>query len=1068
MLSTAIRLSLLLGCVGSFSVYSADKNSAEIGEAVAVNASDTSNTVLEEEEPVEKIVVTGSRIRKAEFSEASPVQVIDGDISRDLGMFDAASMLQSSTQIAGVQIDNTFGGYVTDNGPGASTIGFRGLGAERTLVMLNGRRMAPAGIGGAPTSPDLNMIPGVMIQRIENLFDGASTVYGSDAVAGVANIILKKDVQGFDITAARSEPKGDGGEETVLSAMWGNTFDNGFITVGAEYNDQQAMSRGGNDFTRGCTERIWETQDGRRITRASGYGPTARGDVDSCDIYPLTNRVQFDNFFGSLYSTPGYSNVGIPGFSESNLANDYAGYMPTWVMADSNGDGIPDKVIVDGNADGYTDVDLQDPRYAYQKSDYYKDGDYRSRNKRYSIMLNGEYSFQDENNTTLYYEGLYAKRKSPSFDGGSQIFEWVPASNPFNPCGDNGINCMAAAGADWGPVDARPIINIRGDRDRSDIELSQYRTVVGVTGDIKALENIGLQNWYYDTYVSYSASKGSNNMMGISEPRLLNSLNTSVLNADGSITCGDGTDGCVPVNLFADNIYQVGGGTLTDAEYDYLMVERKMETKVNQAIVNGYVGGDLFHLPWNNEAVASVIGIEWRRDEIETDANDVASEGLLWGWFADAGADGARILREAFSEVEFPLVKGKPGIEELTFTASGRLSKETYYSTAKTYSLKAVYRPVDWFTIRGTKGTSYRAPNLREHFLNGQTGFNTLTDPCVVPADARVTDPLNPNTPATYNPNLDERDAATLQRCMASGVDPTTLGLGQNGEAEFNSSYSTEITSGGSEELDPETSVAKTYGVIFEQPFTDAFELTLSATRFDIEVTNSIAEPSAAYSINQCYSADGNAAFCSRLDRGEDGTFSMIDSSFINIGLITSKGFDFNLYYKQDILVLNNNLEISLDVTATHMTESLYDVLGTVDDDVGEPDYPDWRGKALLSLEYNDFFLNWQTIYIGGGKVDEDDQVDFEADTVGCTGMYNDDGSPLLCRPVAYTDDYWVHNLSLGYRWDNYTVNLGMTNVFNDRPPKVDSEGFSSNTNIPLGIGYAEPRTIFVNLNAKF
>lgn len=1068
MLSRAIRYSLLVGCVGSFHVL-ADDSAAEVERTALAADAEASSSVnaLEEEEEVEKIVVTGSRIRKAEFSEASPVQVIDGDISRDLGMFDASSMLQSSTQIAGVQIDNTFGGYVTDNGPGASTIGFRGLGAERTLVMINGRRMAPAGIGGAPTSPDLNMIPGVMIQRIENLFDGASTVYGSDAVAGVANIILKKDVEGFDITAARSQPKGDGGEETVLSAMWGTTFDNGFVTVGAEYNDQKAISRGGYDFTRGCEERIWETEDGRRITRASGYGPTARGDVDTCDIYPLTNRVYFyDTYWGSVYSTPGYTNVGIPGFSESNVSTSWEGILPSFVMADSNGDGIPDRVIVDGNGDGYTDVDFQDPLYAYQQSDYYKSGDYRSRNKRYSVMLNGEYSFQDDNNTTLYYEGLYAKRKSPIFDPGAQIFEDVPDTNPFNICGVYGINCNAALGGDFGPVWAEPIINIRGDRDRSDVELSQYRGVVGVTGDLKAFENIGLQNWFYDTYVSYSASKGTNNMMGISEERLINSLYTSVVNDDGSITCGDGTDGCVPVNLFSENIYQPGGGTLTDAEYDYLMVERKMETKVNQAIFNGYIGGDLFHLPWNNEPVSSIIGVEWRRDEIETNANDVATEGLLWGYFADAGADGTRILREAFSELEFPLLKGLPGAEELTFSASGRMSKETYYSTAKTYSLKGVYRPVDWLTLRGTKGTSYRAPNLREHFLNGQSGFSNVYDPCVVPAEARVANDLDPTAPSVYDPTLDQRDAQTLQRCMAAGVDPTKLGLGQDGQDEFNSSYSSEVTSGGSEELDPETSVAKTFGIIFEQPFTDAFELTLSATRFNIEVTNSIAEPSASYSIGQCYSSDGNAAFCDRLTRGDDGRFGYIDSSFINIGLITSKGFDFNLYYKQDVVLFDNSLEIGLDVTATRMTEALYDVLGTVDNDVGEPDYPEWRGKALLSLRYSDFFLNWQTIYIAAGE--EDDRGEFEEDTAGCTGLYNDDGSPLLCRPVAYTEDYWTHNLSVGYEWDNYTVNLGVRNVFNDKPPKVDGSGSLSNTNIPLGVGYASPRTVFLNLNAKF
>lgn len=1081
LLSKSIKTALLAGVVGSASMqlYAAEAEAAAaVANQNAQASADATSLLEEDEEEAERIVVTGSRIRRAEFSNASPIQVISGDLSREMGLFSAGEMLQTTNQASGLQIDNTFGGFVLDNGPGAATIGFRGLGAERTLVLINGRRMAPAGVGGAPTSPDLNLIPGVMINRVENLLDGASTVYGSDAVAGVANIMLKKDVEGFEFEGSYRQPKGDGGEETVLSAMYGKTFDNGFITIGAEFNETKAQSYAQNPFAKGCEERIWEAEDGRIIKRYSGIGPTANGE-DSCDIFPLTNRIQVPIFWGSLYNTPGFSNTGIPNFSESSVPANWEGFFPNWIGADFNGDGIidtagEDGVIIDGNGDGIRDFDFQDPFYAFQQSDYYKSGDYRSKNKRISVMLNGEYTLDDEDDTTFYYEGLYAKRDSPIFSPGAQLFEWVPATNPYNPCGTNGIDCTAPLGfGDFGPQEVRPIINIRGDRDNFDIEVEQYRAVAGVTGNLSALEDLGLNNWYYDFYVSYSESSGTDSRFGLSEERLLNSLNTSVLNEDGSITCGDGSDGCVPVNLFGDNIFQEGGGTLTQAESDYLMLERYMETEVSQLVVNGFVGGDIYTLPWNDNVVSGILGFEFRRDEIKSNPNDVAADGLLWGYFSDQGANGSRNLKEIFTEIEMPLVTGKPLVEEFTFTASGRWSDESFYDPATTYSLKAVYRPVEWLTLRGTKGTSYRAPNLRERFLAGTSGFQTVSDPCVVPADARVPNPDDLTAAPTYDPNADTRDAQTLAACSAAGLDPTSLGLGAtNTDQDFPTNYSSEVITGGSLEVSEEKSLAKTFGFVWEQPFSEDFELTVSLTRFDIEVRNSISEPQYFYSIDQCYSADGNKAFCDRIDRDENDRINLVDQSFINIGLITSKGIDYNVYYEQDFLIADEALQVTLDLQATRQTESLFDVLGTVDDNAGEPEYPEWRATARLQLSYMDYRLNWETRFIGEGREDWlDDPVDgaFLENTDGCTGLTTVNGDPLKCREVAFTEDYTIHNVSFSWDADDFRITAGVRNVFNEAPPKVDPVGSFSNTNIPLGVGYdTNGRTPFIAFSAQF
>ncbi len=155
----------------------------------------------------EDIIVTGSRLKRDTYSSIAPLQVISGQISREIGSIDPAGILQDSTVSAGNQIDITYQGFVLDNGPGSSTINLRGLGASRTLVLINSRRAAPVGVEGAPFAPDLNIIPSTLVQSYEILLDGASSVYGSDALAGVANIILRKDFDGLEIEAYSTIPE---------------------------------------------------------------------------------------------------------------------------------------------------------------------------------------------------------------------------------------------------------------------------------------------------------------------------------------------------------------------------------------------------------------------------------------------------------------------------------------------------------------------------------------------------------------------------------------------------------------------------------------------------------------------------------------------------------------------------------------------------------------------------------------------------------------------------------------------------------------------------------------------
>ena len=180
---------------------------------------------------VGEIVVTGSRIPRNEFTSASPVQVLTSERAEQRGISDTAQFLQSSTLAAGSpQVNSAISSaFVTDGGPGAATISLRGLGANRTLVLLNGRRAGPAGTRGGVSSFDLNVIPQSAINRIDILKDGASSIYGSDAVAGVVNLITDQNRDGGEMSVFATAPFEGGGEQFNISGSFGKKFDRGHV-----------------------------------------------------------------------------------------------------------------------------------------------------------------------------------------------------------------------------------------------------------------------------------------------------------------------------------------------------------------------------------------------------------------------------------------------------------------------------------------------------------------------------------------------------------------------------------------------------------------------------------------------------------------------------------------------------------------------------------------------------------------------------------------------------------------------------------------------------------------------
>ena len=1051
-----------------------------------------------DDDDVEEVIVTGSRLKRDTYTSVAPLQIITGEVSREAGVIDAEEIVQKSTVSAGAQIDVTFSGFVLDDGPGTQTANLRGLGSNRTLVLVNGRRVGPAGVEGAPTAPDLGLIPGALIQQTDLLLDGASSVYGSDAIAGVANVILRKDFNGLEVETFPSRPSRAGGDQDVLAVTWGKNFDRGFIGIGAEYNSSDPVTLGDRPWTAGCSRNV-EIDEGGRTRTEPLYYPTVYGmDMEGCgSIFPLSARVVVP-FRGSVYYTPGRSNGGWPNFSESE----------SWGFPiDNDGDGEPDVNYRDHSLNG-----RQDYRHLYPS--------YKAQN----YMVLGEYTLEGEMNLTPFFELGYVENDIASIGGEYGIGQEVPARNPFNICNPEGrgIDCGLASDelllnpnfienfndtfagfcagfgiprslcaqilypafgltvGPIGPMPTTPILYIRGDRANYFRYLEQFRYVAGVSGDLPMLNFGQLSDWSFEFAYVHSRSDGTVRRPGIREDRLLLSLGAYSIN---DIPCENSTEtemhfdtapGCVPVNLFARSLYDsLVGDFATQAERDYVFDNRDFATEYRQTVVSYYMTGSLFEMPAG--AVSAGFGLEWREDKIESIPDHVARDGLFWGFFADGGAEGSKDIQEAFGEVEMPILAGQIAASELTLNLSARWTKDQYGGTAWTGSGKIAYRPIDSLLIRATGGTSFRAPNLRELFLQDQTGFLSVFDPCLLP-EAAINDITD-----EYEPDLDEREPHVLDNCRANGIDPTTAH--NNG---FNV-YSVEVAAGGALDLNEETSESITAGVAWEQPFTNAFDLTIGTSYYQIEIDNTVIEPSAGYIVNHCYdSQTGTSPFCGRITRGDltsDGRgpfIDYLDRGFINRDNETARGVDFNIAFDTNFTAFDRPFELSVDVNVHRVIERT--TLFT--DDEGIPDFneyqrewyfPEYRGRSTVRLDYDRWRLSWGAQYVSPGRQDRDfvDAFSDIYDSQG-TGFTGDTclGPPddLLCRDQGDAPSYLVHSLSGWYQGDTWRVGLGAQNVFDEPPPLVDeNEGpWTIVKNVPRGAGYdLDGRTWFLSASIR-
>ena len=1153
-------------------------SSEEEQVVVEEEVSASSSSIFESDDSVEEVVVTGSRIKRSTFDSIAPLQIISGDISREVGLIDPADILQDSTMATGQQIDSTFQGFVLDNGPGASTLSLRGLGTGRTLLLLNGRRIGPGGVEGAPTAPDLNLLPGSLIERYDVLLDGASSVYGSDAVGGVTNVILRSDFDGFEAEIYAKESVHQPGmiDDTTFNITYGYNTDRWFVGMGYEKSVNPEVKLYDRPWTSDCETDYEITSDGQirtinqEVVVDNGFLPMDckftgyAGQVISADL---------QNFgFGPTYLTysEGYTAAGIDNWMVEEMGNVYP---------DFDGDGQPDSNFDQINFNGKDTFSSLSSELDTE-----------------AFMAFGEYNFEGEGNHTFFFEANYGKRETYSISGGAQLFPIVSANNPYNfcnPANEGGIDCHSVidavhsnpdyveqyiadgygsgnynayvdtygpmyantyglpnipsiheyycgsldangdpitpfgewlfgypTGAWYGPecfpvaygaggsVDKlQPIVSVKGDRTEVSTDVSQVRLVLGMKGDI-TFE--GYEDWSYEVSAYRTESTGKSFRGGVRDDKLKYALgydpaapvvsySSSILNYEISAPCAsdyvnpgsvqdDVLTGCVPVNMFAPSLYgTIIGDFGTDAEKDYLFSTSVFSTDFNQTVLSGYVSGTMGEV--QGGSVGAVFGVEFREDEIISIPDSIRDQGLFFGFAANGGAKGKQNVNEAFVEVAVPLLAGLKFAQELNIEGSLRYSDiatENYFTGAEqkssgaTHSFKVGYRPINDLLIRATKGTSYRAPNLREVALRAESGFSSVSDPCVVPGSYIVA--------GVYDPSKEQREDTVLDNCISAGVDPTALGYDfENGQAL--GTTSTEIITAGTTSLDAEESTSFTYGFVYDIPNGH----TLGASWYDITVKNAIIEPSAGYIMYDCYydKPGYTSTYCSNINRDSIGMLDYIDAGFTNRDEETARGIDINYRASRSFEIGDRLINTGFDITANRMIERTLTSTesdGTLDTEryEGEPGYPEWTAFIRNYASFGDWNATWQISY--KSRVDQDpdglddwgsangvDNPDGDLDADGaviqvyadtCYGIASGD---VDCRDVGFIKSQVTHNMSLYYRADTYVVGFGVRNVFDKAPPRVDGTEISSYSNVPIGYGYSIfGREYFLNISKSF
>ncbi|QSX42040.1 TonB-dependent receptor [Shewanella cyperi] len=643
-------------------------------------------------EKVERIEVTGSRIKRADMETASPVSVIDASTIAATGATSIDGILQSMA-VAGGAMTNP---GINNGSGGNARVNLRGLGTERTLVLVNGRRMIASGTGAA-SSVDLNTIPVSMIQRIEVLKDGASAIYGTDAISGVVNIILKRDFEGFEVNAQTGMSQHGDGEESSIDLTLGTNFDKGNVVLNMAYTHRGDASQADRDFS-DCP--ISETgPNGAKTLYCGGSSFSEGGHV-----------------WGNM--NHGITATGPDGAYAIGDSGHYGHYVDSGKV-DKDGNAIPEFEYFDGMSEadvsgrGGSYHDFVSAGDNNDKYNYAKDSYLSTPMERLSLSFAGTYELSDS--IRFFSEATYTKRWSNQQMAPQPI--WNNDSWVYNPISGGGVDGVAGWMTDdllpWAQVGEKLDYGRRmvesGTRDFNQ-SVDTVRAVVGLEGEFE-------NGWTWDA----SYNKGKND----SVDTLANLHNIGSINA--AVLAGE-FDPFLQSSWMGESI----------APFIY--------TEVNSGgseldIFAASLSGELFEMPAGFLGFAA--GVEHREEAAHYTPDSLTAQGLANDPRVEP-TSGSFNVNEAYLELAVPLLNDLPFAEQVDLSAAMRYFDYSTFGDDTTWKLGLTWRLNDQIMVRGGRSTAFRAPTVYELFGGKSPSFEQVQHPASQQDQAEVTTGGNP------------------------------------------------------------------------------------------------------------------------------------------------------------------------------------------------------------------------------------------------------------------------------------------------------------------------------------